>query len=160
MTEQRRINAKLMYDNNRKYWLRLLMADFEDRPLPDEIVNIVQKKDFIECQTLELIKINRRIDDAARDSVIISDEIVNNILESIRHCARHLFEMCEAIALLDMLASFGHVITVRDYVRPQITGSLAMKGARHPILDTVCALGPARATNGSHVIDYCANSRC
>lgn len=160
MTEQRGINAKLMYDNNRKYWLRLLMADFEDRLLPDELMNILQKKSFIECQTLELIKINRRIDDAPRDSVIISDEIINNIRESIQYCARHLFEMCEAIALLDVLASFGQVITVGDYVRPQITGSLAMKAARHPILDTLRAPRPTQAASESHVTDCCVNSRC
>lgn len=46
-------------------------------------------------------------------------------------------QVSEALALLDMLASFAYMATTRNYVRPEFTGTLAIKAGRHPILDRV-----------------------
>lgn len=45
--------------------------------------------------------------------------------------------MCEAVGLMDMLCSFAQISTTRDYVQPEITDRLALKSAKHPILDKV-----------------------
>ena len=138
------VDAVLKFDNGRKYYLQLHAADFEDRDLPDTFVYDVRKKSMIECQTLQLIKLSRRVTESATEVVVHSDMIVSNLLEGIRTEARHLFRMCEAVGLLDMMASFGQVVTIGDYVRPRITDSLGLKGARHPILDTVRTPTPTR----------------
>jgi len=49
-----------------------------------------------------------------------------------------MFTACESIALLDMLASFADVATKRDYVRPELGSTLALQGARRPIVELVC----------------------
>ena len=36
-----------------------------------------------------------------------------------------------------MIASFGQIATTRDYIKPEFTSTLALKAARHPILDQV-----------------------
>src|SRR5688572_1187425 len=57
------VDALLRYDNSRKYWLRIKTALYEDGGLPDQFINCIRKKDNIECQTLELIKLNLRLSD-------------------------------------------------------------------------------------------------
>ncbi|EEU40048.1 uncharacterized protein NECHADRAFT_90667 [Fusarium vanettenii 77-13-4] len=127
--------AGLKYDNGRKYWFRLRAADFEGRPLPDEFINIVRKKDKIECQTLALIKLNVRLADAAHEVVLRSDSIVQALITDLRQEVPHLFRLCESIALVDMVTSFAQLATTRDYVRPDLDTAMALKGARHPVLD-------------------------
>ena len=39
--------------------------------------------------------------------------------------------------MLDMLASFAHLVTTQDYVRPQLSDTLAIKAGRHPIREKI-----------------------
>lgn len=141
MLETHGFGASLKYDNGRKYWFRLRAADFEGRPLPDEFINVVRKKDKIECQTLALIKLNVRLADAAHEVVLRSDNIIQTLITDLRQEVPHLFRLCESIALVDMVSSFGQLATTRDYVRPELDTAMALKGARHPVLDKVISLG-------------------
>ncbi|KAF5025991.1 hypothetical protein F66182_1893 [Fusarium sp. NRRL 66182] len=143
LNEAHALDANLRYDNGRKYWLRLRAADFDDRPLPNILINVVRKKDKIECQTLDLIKLNLRLSDASNEVVIRSDAVVQDLLKELRHGVPHLFRVCESVALMDMIASFAQLATTRDYVRPDISSALALKAARHPVLD--------KAMNGNSV---------
>lgn len=68
---------------------------------------------------------------------MMSDKVVQELLDSIRTRAPQMFRVCEGIALLDMLTSFSHSITSLDYVRPTLSGTMAIKAARHPILEKV-----------------------
>ncbi|KAL3954271.1 hypothetical protein ACCO45_012227 [Purpureocillium lilacinum] len=111
-----KIAVALKFDNGRKYWLRIKAIDFDFGAPPQLFVNVVRKKDNVECQTLDLIKLNR------------------NWL-AISGGASQLFKVCESVALVDMLASFAQLSATRDYVCPDITSTLALKAARHPILD-------------------------
>ncbi|KAH7150268.1 muts domain V-domain-containing protein [Dactylonectria estremocensis] len=141
LNETHGIYPSLKYDNGRKYWLRLKAADFEDRPLPDDLIHAVRKKDKIECQTLSLVKLNLRISDTSNEIVIRSDSVIQALVGQLRPEAPHLFRVCESVALVDMISSFGQLATTRDYVRPDISGTLALKSARHPILDKTMAGG-------------------
>lgn len=131
------MGVKLKYDNGRKYWLWLRAIEFnEENPHP-VFINVVRKKDAIECQTLDLVKLNVRLSDASNEVAIRSDVVVQNLIEDLRLAAPQLFKVCESIALVDMLASFAQLSTTRGYIRPEITSTLALKAARHPILDKV-----------------------
>lgn len=110
--------------------------------MPDDIpanilINVVRKKNKIECQTLDLAKLNLRLSDISNEVCLRSDSVINDLLDDLRHEASHLFRVIESVALADMLCSFGQVVTTGDYVRPEMTGTLALKGARHPVLDKV-----------------------
>ncbi|KAF5002230.1 hypothetical protein FGRMN_536 [Fusarium graminum] len=135
LNEVHKLQASLRYDNGRKYWLRLRAADFDDRPIPDILINVVRKKDMIECQTLDLVKLNLRLSDTSHEVVIRSDSVVQDLLKELRYDVPHLFRVCESVALIDMMSSFAQLATTRDYVRPDISSTLALKGARHPVLD-------------------------
>ncbi|KAI1333193.1 DNA mismatch repair protein-like protein MutS [Xylariaceae sp. FL0255] len=133
VNSEHNIKAEIKFDNHRKFWLRLKEDDFEDRPLPDIFINMVVKKKWIECQTLSLVQYNNRITDSHNEAVMMSDKVIQQLLDGIRSHVPNLFRICEGIALLDMIMSFAHSATTMDYVRPEISDTLALKGARHPI---------------------------
>ncbi|POS75070.1 MutS domain V [Diaporthe helianthi] len=128
--------ADLKYDNRRRYWLKFRCCDFEDGRIPGSLINYIRKKEYLECQTLQMVKLNQRMTDSVDEVVMLSDKVVRHLLESIRADVPQLFRVCESIALLDMLASFGQTVTTRDYTRPQMKDALALKAARHPIYDS------------------------
>lgn len=131
------ISAEIRYDSRRKFWLRVNQSEFEDRPLPDILINCVRKGVWVECQTLSLVQLNNRLTDSSNETVMLSDRVIQELLDGIRGYVPHLFKVCEGIGLLDMIASFGQSVTTRDYVRPEVGDTLALKAARHPICERV-----------------------
>jgi DNA mismatch repair protein MSH4 len=105
--------------------------------MPDVLVNRYRKKGYIECQTLDLVKLNQRIQDSHQEVVLMSDRTIGDLLEGVRSEIPALYRVCESIAMLDMLAAFAKLVTVQEYVRPEITNSLAIKAGRHPIHEKV-----------------------
>ncbi|KAH6675370.1 muts domain V [Plectosphaerella plurivora] len=129
------IETKVKYDPRRQYWIQLRAADFEDRNIPTIFVNLHKKKGFIECLTLHLKKLNHRIHDSVVEAIQLGDAIIQELLDSIRTQVQHMFRVCESVALLDMLSAFAHVSILREYTKPDMTGTLGLKAARHPVMD-------------------------
>lgn len=100
-------------------------------------MNRVIKKGHIECLTLQMKKFDFRIADSVTEAMGMGDQVVQEMLDSIRTQIEPMFRVCDAIALLDMLASFAQIAILRDYVRPVISDTLGLRAARHPILDKV-----------------------
>lgn len=73
---------------------------------------------------------------------MLSDKVIRELLNAIRGHVANLFRACEGIALLDMLAAFGQSTTSRDYIRPEFGDTLALKAARHPIIEMVRRFRP------------------
>ncbi|KAL8996679.1 MAG: hypothetical protein Q9169_003851 [Polycauliona sp. 2 TL-2023] len=120
-----------------RYYIRIATAELEERNLPDIFINSFRKKNFIECQTLDLLKLNQKIADSHHEVLQMSDASVQELIDKIREDIAPLFKTCEAIALLDMIASFAQLVTVQDYCRPELTDTLAIKGGRHPIREKI-----------------------
>jgi DNA mismatch repair protein MSH4 len=131
------MQAETKYDNSRRYWLRIHESDFDDRPLPAILVNRFRNKGFIECQTLDLMKLNQRIEDSHQEVILMSDKTIQTLLDNIRGQIPSLFRVCESIAMLDMIASFGQLATTGDYTRPEITDCIAINAGRHPVREKV-----------------------
>ncbi|KAI5866527.1 DNA mismatch repair protein-like protein MutS [Durotheca rogersii] len=137
ISRNHKLTADLRFDRNRQYWLRLRQSDFEDRSVPDILINKVHKGVWLECQTLVLVQLNHRITDSHNEAIMLSDKVIQELFDAIRMYVPNLFRVCESIALLDMIAAFGQAATTRDYVRPEIGQVLALRGARHPICERV-----------------------
>ena len=133
--------AETRYDNARRYWLRISEGDFDARSVPDILVNRYRKKGYIECQTLDLMKLNQRIEDSHQEVVLMSDKTVQELLDNIRGEIPSLFRVCESIAMLDMIAGFATLVTSQDatqeYVKPKITDEVAIELSRHPVREQV-----------------------
>lgn len=134
--DEMRLGVQLKYDNGRKYWLRIREDNLEGS-LPQDFINVVKKKDIFECQTLSLVKLNARLSDISNEVVMRSDKVLHDLVKTLRGYASTLFNVCESVAIVDMLSSFAQLASTRDYVRPEITETLALRNARHPILDRV-----------------------
>ena len=127
------LRLELKFDSARQFYIRLHESDLEERCLPPIFTNMVKKKNTVECQTLELMKINQKVLDAHIEVLGMSDEAIQQLIDVIRENMVTLYKCCDSIALLDMLVAFAHLATMQDYVRPQITDTLAIQAGRHPI---------------------------
>lgn len=107
--------------------------------LPEVFINVYRKKNYVECQTLDLVKFNQRITDAHNEVITMSDRTVQELIENACSAISGLFAASEAIAMLDMLAAFAQVASCQDYIRPELTEVLAIKAGRHPIREKIHA---------------------
>ncbi|KAK3065694.1 MutS protein msh4, partial [Teratosphaeriaceae sp. CCFEE 6253] len=137
LADEHKLPLQTKFDNTRQFFMRLKAEELEQRDLPAIFINVFRKKDIIECQTLELMKRNQKIADAHSEVLIMSDQSIQALVDAVREHMSTLFKICEGIAMLDMLASFAQVVTSRDYVRPSITETLAIRAGRHPIREKI-----------------------
>ncbi|CEJ93779.1 hypothetical protein VHEMI09348 [[Torrubiella] hemipterigena] len=135
LKEKHEITVQLKYDNSRKYWLKLNVGEYSRITSPSIFINTIKKPKHIECQTLELVKLNMRISETSESIVEQSNDVIQELACELRQFIPQLFRMCESIGLIDMLASFAHVAHDRHYVRPEFTSTLALRAAKHPIMD-------------------------
>lgn len=157
--EELSLDVQLKYDSKRRYWLRLRCSDLENGLIPPQLIHCVRKREFLECQTLQMVKLNQRITDSEDEAMMQSDKVVQYLLDTVRVAIPQLFQVCESIALLDMLASFGQTVTTRDYVKPEFKDALALKSARHPILEAVSLeRGKRRGDHNSQLSDKARQS--
>ena len=105
--------------------------------MPEVFINIYKKKNNIQCQTLDLIKLSQKITDSHNEVLSASDRTVQKLIQDIRELIAPLFKICEAIALLDMIASLADIATMQDYCRPELGTILAIKNGRHPLHEKV-----------------------
>jgi DNA mismatch repair protein MSH4 len=139
LEEQYEMQAETRFENGRRYFLRLSESNFDDRSLPDILINRYKKKGYIECQTLDLMKLNQRIEDSHQEVVLMSDKTIQGLIDNVRGEIPILFRVCESIAMLDMIAAFAHLASDNqyEYVKPEITDCIAIKSGRHPVREKV-----------------------
>lgn len=86
---------------------------------------------------MDLLKLNQKIIDSHHEVLQMSDRSIQELIDRVREGVAPLFKTCEAIALLDMLASFAQLVTLQDYCRPELTETLAIKNGRHPVREKI-----------------------
>ncbi|KAJ5280597.1 hypothetical protein N7478_005969 [Penicillium angulare] len=129
------LTLDLKYDSARQYYIWI--SSDEIGSLPEVFINIYRKKNRIECQTLDLVKLNQKIVDAHNEVINLSDHTIQQLLRDICVEVSGLFRISEAIAMLDMLSAFAQLTTKHDYIRPELTNTLAIKSGRHPIREQI-----------------------
>lgn len=125
----------LKYDSARQYYILIPITEAD--PLPDVFINVFRKRNHIECQTLDLVKLNQKITDAHNEVISMSDQTIQDLLRNVCAEVSGLFRVSEAVAMLDMLAAFAQLATNYDYIRPELTATLAIKAGRHPIRERI-----------------------
>ncbi|OQD83666.1 hypothetical protein PENANT_c015G03330 [Penicillium antarcticum] len=135
LSENCDIVLDLKYDIARQYYISMPAA--EPGPLPDVFINVYRKRNRVECQTLDLVKLNQKITDAHSEVINMSDRTIQDLLRDVCDQVSGLFRVSEAIAMLDMLASFAQLATSHEYIRPELTDTLAIKSGRHPIREQI-----------------------
>lgn len=132
------MQVDMRYEAARRYFLRVPESQFDGCEIPDILINRIRKNGHIECQTMELMKLNQKIEDSHQEVVLMSDKTIQTLLDNIRGEIQTLFKVCESVALLDMIAGFVQLATTgEEYVRPEITECIAIKAGRHPVKEKV-----------------------
>ncbi|OAP62176.1 hypothetical protein AYL99_04379 [Fonsecaea erecta] len=134
--EESEISLELRYDSDRHYYLRFPASEIMDKSMPETFINTYKKNKYIECQTLDLMKMNQKIKDAHNEVICLSDATVQELIDEVRSSIHPLFKISESIAMLDMLAGFAQLVTtsMNEYVQPELhLDSFMIKSGRHPI---------------------------
>ncbi|QIW96668.1 hypothetical protein AMS68_002186 [Peltaster fructicola] len=133
LADEHDLALQTKFDNARRFYMRIGREDLEARTLPTVFVNVFRKKEWIECQTLELLKLNQRMSDSHSEAISMSDKSIQELIVKVREHIAPLFKICEGVAMLDMLASFAQLASTHGYTRPQLNATLALKTSKHPI---------------------------
>ncbi|ELU10757.1 hypothetical protein CAPTEDRAFT_92723, partial [Capitella teleta] len=135
---------KCNYNSARGFHMSLYLGDKTKKTynLPAEYVKTSKFKNTLSFTCKELIKMNDRVKDSLREIYMMSNMVVSQLLSDIRQHMDCLYKLSECVAMLDMLIGFTHNCTLSDYVRPEFTDTLAVKGGRHPILDKISCESP------------------
>lgn len=96
-----------------------------------------RKRNCIECQTLDLVKLNQKITDSHSEVINMSNKAIQDLLRDVCSEISGLFRVSEAIAMLGMLSAFAQLATNYEYIRPELTDTLAIKAGRHPIREQI-----------------------
>ncbi|KAJ9517189.1 hypothetical protein QJQ45_009059 [Haematococcus lacustris] len=92
--------------------------------------------------THELNALNARLQDAAHDCLVLTEQVLDGLVAHVGLHMRLLLRLVDSLALLDMLLAFGevagHAPAGRPYCRPLVLeggGRLSITQGRHPLLD-------------------------
>ncbi|GIK02080.1 mutS protein msh4 [Aspergillus viridinutans] len=135
LSESHNLNLDLKFDSARQYYINISASEVET--LPEIFINIYRRKNRIECQTLDLVKLNQKIIDAHNEVINMSDQTIQSLINDVCSEISALFKVSEAIAMLDMLAAFAELASCNEYIRPELTDVLAIKSGRHPIREKI-----------------------
>lgn len=139
-------NVKLKYVSNQWYFLAVTPKDissFESYAIRGD-----ERYDFIRRQTLKweerystpyLEWLERKIFAAKQQLMIKEYHIVQQLKHDLELAHQDFLMVCEAIATLDVVASYGALSDYHSYVRPlvQLKWELTIIGGRHPVIESV-----------------------
>lgn len=128
--------------------------DLVPHDLPLVFTNLVLRKKQAFFTTLDLKKYNERINESLAEIYLMSDKIVAELLSRARERIGVLYKASDAVALLDLVASFSAYCVLTACVRPEFTDTLvgclpgearsklmlspqAVKNGRHPIKEKI-----------------------
>ncbi|KAK2459754.1 hypothetical protein APHAL10511_008186 [Amanita phalloides] len=142
LSDEHDLPLSLLYqDTGFVFTLKKPDLDSAGGELARGFINVTSKKGKLLFSSMELKKLNARMKDALDETLILSNKIILDLVAEILADVGSLYKASEAVALVDMLWSFAHTSIMRRYVRPEFTGTLAIKSGRHPILEIVQAAG-------------------
>ncbi|CCE62706.1 hypothetical protein TPHA_0D00620 [Tetrapisispora phaffii CBS 4417] len=124
------------YDSTRCFFLKIkkdnniIMENF-----PPSLINIVNKKKYYECTTVTIMKLNLRLRELQSEITLISENVIDSLLNQMDAYIAILFMVSEAISLLDLLTTFTFNSLGKNYCYPTFSDKLYLVESRHPILE-------------------------
>ncbi|RKP36856.1 DNA mismatch repair protein muts, partial [Dimargaris cristalligena] len=129
------MTIKLQFNTTTGFYLSCSTKGLHTETLDPVFINDVTKKSTKQFTTLEIIKLNQRINNALDEITLMSDKAIGDLLAYLRGKIGALHDISRALAELDLVLSFANSGTLANYVRPRFSNHLAVEMGRHPILD-------------------------
>ncbi|KAH9982044.1 muts domain V-domain-containing protein [Lactifluus volemus] len=136
LNEKHDIDIQLVYHES-GFHFAVKKGDLVEGRLPWGFINPSMQRGKWSFTTMELKKRNARMKDALDEALILSHSTIKDLVSEVLTDIGALYKASEAMAMLDMLWSFAHV----SILRPEFTGTLAIKSGYHPILEDVKSVG-------------------
>ncbi|AET41145.1 MutS family protein MSH4 Ecym_7308 [Eremothecium cymbalariae DBVPG len=137
LSEDHHMNIDYGYDSSRGFFMKVKRTEVSTSDLHPTFINRIQKKNMIEFTTMHVVKLNARLNEVMSEILLMSDQLVERLLnDTVKHIAV-LFMVAEAVSILDLLCSFAQYGSETNAIVPEFSDALLIKGARHPILSTV-----------------------
>ncbi|XP_062517164.1 mutS protein homolog 4-like [Corticium candelabrum] len=137
LAEQHQLPLRVTYNASRGFFIQMSTSGATADSLPSVFLKIVKSRSTLNFTTEDLIKLNDRVAASLTDIYLISNTVMLEVMCNLRAHIGCLYKLTECVAMLDMLVSFAHACTLSNYIRPEFTDTLALKQARHPILDRI-----------------------
>jgi DNA mismatch repair protein MSH4 len=135
-SEHYKIPIKVVFTASRGY--HMCIPSSESDNLPPLFVQCIQNKRSINCTSDEIASLTDRSTEAINKALIITNNLIQELLDKVRNSMDFLFSVTDSVALLDMIQSFATLIayTPHPYTRPKIqtSGPLVISAGRHPII--------------------------
>ncbi|XP_063952097.1 mutS protein homolog 4-like [Lytechinus pictus] len=140
LSDEHGLLLRTNYSTARGFFIQLYSKGKHSIPiesLPSVFIKVVKAKNMLSFTTTDLIKMNDRVRESLNEIYLMTNVVVSQLLNDIREHVGCLYKLAECVSVIDMLVSFAHTCTLSDYVRPDFTDTLAIKQAKHPILDKI-----------------------
>ncbi|KAG0688961.1 MutS protein msh4 [Pichia californica] len=141
LSETHNLPMETKYDNNRGFFILIrdlnisFFSDADDTPF----INFVQKGNNVETVTMDIIKLNLRIDSLLNEIFLMTEETVDELINKCRKFVSSYFFVSEAFSLLDLLCNFAIISERRgygNYICSEIDDkNIAIKQSRNPLLE-------------------------
>jgi DNA mismatch repair protein MSH4 len=127
---------KLAFNSGLGFYVSLSLEELGQESLPDIFINIVRRGKLLHFSTLELTCLNVRIQEALQEVYNLSEKIITDLLICIHQRIETFYAISEHISMIDFLLSLCiYSFSSNQSCLPEFSLSLALKDARHPILD-------------------------
>lgn len=128
---------KINYNRVFGYYIEVTKS-FIDK-VPEEYVRKQTLTGSERYITQELKEYEQKVLTASERSIVIEQEIFEELRKFVGSNLMKIQKTAEAIAMLDVLCSFAEISSDRRYVRPEITtgNGLEIKDGRHPVVEAV-----------------------
>ncbi|KAI8896621.1 muts domain V-domain-containing protein [Globomyces pollinis-pini] len=128
---------KLNFSEGVGYSLSLAKDSLGNDRLPDIFINVTETSKTFKFTTLKIMCQNDRIKQSLCDIYAMSSQAISDLMIAVHEYLPVLYQMSESLALLDFLQSLAQAAKTHGYVCPEFGNVLALKDARHPILETL-----------------------
>ena len=140
------LNVQMAFSSKHGCSLKCSSANWEAAPAAAKATmsQFILKGKNVTCISASLAALNVRLMDAANDTLLLSQQVLDGCLSFIRERIHVLQGLGEALSLLDLLQSFASTIagsSEAPWTRPLFTsgdGPLAIQSGRHPVLEQRC----------------------
>ncbi|KAJ1911151.1 MutS protein msh4, partial [Tieghemiomyces parasiticus] len=129
------VTIRLQFNSTTGFYLSIQATEKPPEELDPIFINVVRKGKILRFTTLEILKMNDRVNNALAEITLMSDKALHSVVENLRSRLGLLDEVSAKLADLDLAASFADLCTRGHYVRPQFGATLKITEGRHPALD-------------------------
>lgn len=128
-------------DDNRGFFIQIkdCNVSFFQNEHDCPFINCIQKGKNVEMTTMDIIKINLRIESVLNEIFLMTEDAVDELIHKCRKSVSSYFFISEAFSLLDLISTFS-VVSTRynsvNYSCPEIEeNNIIIKECRHPLLE-------------------------